>query len=255
MALKLSDLITNTTSIAAAAAPSQFAMHALNRDSNGMLTYTKVLWANTSESVQLTNGSDLLAYNGMEEFIEGVTPSGVLHNSLNINVDENNNKSILANTFIVRVIDLATSPKYTFNGSNGNIQLVLEMGVTYTFDTSDFSTVGFPFYISTTAGDTNYTNEWTKGVKNSKSANIGVTNTSVTSMPLIFTVPFDAPSTLYYSCGSNASCSGTIEIRPASVNLANRKYEQVRFDNQQLTYYVNSQGFLVARYGAEYNYT
>ena len=38
-------------------------------------------------------------------------------------------------------------------------------------------------------------------------------------------------------------------------NLKHRKYEQVRFDNQKLTYYMTEDGFLVARYGQDYTYT
>jgi len=44
----------------------------------------------------------------------------------------------------------------------------------------------------------------------------------------------------------------------ASVNDTNlnaRRYEQVRFDHQKLCYFINSDGFLVARYGTDYDYS
>lgn len=258
--MKLSDLIKTEADIASAAAPSQFAMHALSRDSEGLLTYTKSLWANTSESVELTDGSGL-AYNNIEEFISGVTPSGTLINDTRIIDNENANKTVNAKTFYVRVKDRTTAdPKYVLNDLTEPI-LTLEKGVTYTFNTDDFSTQGFPLYISTTAGDSNYTNEFTNGVSYAHSSNDAVSsslltqNNTITPASLIFTVPFNSPDVLYYSCGENANCYGVIQVAEAKVDISRRKYEQVRFDNQKLYYYVNSQGFLVARYDADYSYS
>lgn len=251
--LKLSDLIQNTAAVAAAASPSQFAMHALTRDSQGMLTYTKVLWANTSESVQMTTGAGK-AYDGIEEFINGYTPSNVLHNSTRIIDDESGSKARDSRDFFVRVVDSETiTPKFTFDGVVApNLRLV--RGATYTFNTDDQSTKNFPFYISTANTGANYTNEWANGVTYSKSANGATSNSVVTSHALVFEVPFDAPNQLFYASGNNANCHGIIDIVNPDTNLKYRTYEQVRFDNQQLTYYVNSQGYLVARYGAEYSY-
>lgn len=258
--MKLSDLIKTEADITSAAAPSQFAMHALSRDSEGLLTYTKALWANTSESIELTDGSGL-AYNNMEEFISGVTPSGTIVNNTRIIDNENANRTLFSKEYYVRVTDRNTSdPKYVFDDLTQPI-LILEKGVTYTFKTDDFSTQGFPLYISTVAGDSNYTNEYTNGVSYAHSSNDAVSsslltqNNTVTPASLIFTVPFDAPAVLYYSCGENANCYGEIQVSEAQVDISRRKYEQVRFDNQQLTYYISNNGFLVARYGAEYSYT
>lgn len=252
---KLSDLIQNTAAVAAAASPSQFAMHALDRDDQGLLTYTKALWSNTAESIQIDNGQGL-AYDGIEEFISGYTPSGVLHNSIDINVDESGSKTRDSETFYIRVVDANTAnPKFSFNGVVQE-RLILKRGATYTFNTDDQSTKSFPLYISTANVGANYSNEWANGVTYSRSANDSVSSTLLTSNnditphALVFTVPFDAPSMLYYASGTNANCVGPIEIHDPYTNLKYRRYEQVRFDNQQLSYYINSEGYLVARYGA-----
>jgi hypothetical protein len=256
--LKLSNLYQNTSAIAAAAAPAEFAMHALSRDANGLLTYTKVLWANTAESVNITNMTGKgFAYNGMEEFINGYTLSDAMHNLDKISTNQVGEKTVIANTFLVRVTSVGGNTQYTMNNETSPV-LYLTKGSTYKFVTEDKSTISHPIFISTTPAGGSYTNEYLYGVEYSRSANVSTltpdANTS-TSNPLTFTVPVDAPKQLYYASGNDAGCFGIIRMEEALTNTANRKYEQVRFDNQQLNYYINSQGFLVARYGADYSYT
>jgi hypothetical protein len=247
--LKLSNLIQNTSAIAAAAAPSEFAMHALNRDANGLITYTKVLWANTSETVNLTDGTGF-AYNGIEEFISGQTLSGTEHNLTLKTESISGEKDIISNTFFVRV----NGGQFYLNGNTTpNIPIELRKGSTYKFITEDYSTQTHPIFISTTATSGSYSGEYLKGVEYSRSANNGGTNNTV-SQSLIFTVPMDAPKQLYYSSGTDANCYGIIRISESFTNTNKRTYEQVRFDNQKLTYYINANGYLVARYGADYSY-
>lgn len=52
------------------------AIHALKRDADGLLTYSKIK-LNGAESLELSNGQGQ-AFDGIEEFIKGVTPSGVV---------------------------------------------------------------------------------------------------------------------------------------------------------------------------------
>lgn len=128
----LSDLIkSNSLKAEQSTVSDQFAMHALGRDDNGLLTYTKVLW-NSSEEIPMNIGNGR-AYAGVEEFVAGVTADGVPHNE-------------------TRQIDSHSS--------------------------------------TSTKTDTQH-----------------------------------------------------------------RKYEQVRFDHQKLTYFINSRGFLVARYVQDYSHT
>jgi hypothetical protein len=254
--LKLSNLIQNTSAIAAAAAPSEFAMHALSRDANGLLTYTKVLWANTSESVSLTDSTGQgFAYNGVEEFISGTTLSNVIHNLTKTTDNEVGEKSVISNTFLVAVSNTGGNTQYTINGQVAPV-LYLRKGSTYKFVTEDPSTAGHPIFISTQPYGNTYSNEYLRGVEFSRSANsVGVTDSNVnTPNPLTFTVPVDAPKQLYYASGEDANCFGIIRTEEPLTNTNHRKYDQVRFDNQKLTYYLNSQGFLVARYGADYSY-
>ena len=96
----------------------------------------------------------------------------------------------------------------------------------------------------------------------------GVANSSIplsaNTPAVVFTVPEDAPDILYYSVPSK-SAGGRINIQKrAKTNKEYSNYDQVRFDSVPLTYYVNTAGFLVARYnqpytsntfnGQEYNY-
>jgi hypothetical protein len=265
--LSLTDLINSTNNLAQESASSQLAFHGLYRDANGKLIYTKALMANTQESVSLTNGTGF-AYNGIEEVIRGTTDSGVTHNTIPLYQSEVGDKIQQSKTIKVRVtngnydMEISGVPgSIDYNGlaaqSNTNIDLELSHGATYTFDTSDPSTQGYPLYISTQPFGANYNYEWVLGVTNSRSAyggSNGDLNTQ-SSGPLIFTVPSDAPSKLYYASGNHSGVYGIINIRRETTNLKNRQYEQVRFDNVKLTYYINSRGFLVARYLNDYNYT
>ena len=258
--LKLSNLIQTTGAITDAAAPSQFAMHALNRDSEGLLTYTKVLFANTSETVDMTDGGGL-AYNGIEEFISGVSIGNTNFNLTREGESQSGIGELLANTFVIRVVTQGSNAAFTINGDTANNPVIeLYRGSTYKFVTDDPSTQNHPFYIANSANSgCSYNNEYLEGVQYSRSANDGngfiTVNANVaTSEPLEFKVPMDAPDQLYYASGQDANCYGILKITSELTNAKNRKYEQVRFDNLQLTYYMNSNGFLVARYGADYSY-
>ncbi len=86
---------------------------------------------------------------------------------------------------------------YTINGAN-NPTLSLIRGFTYYFTVN---ASGHPFWIKTTqttgTGDT---------------YNTGVTNNGTQSGTIIFTVPFDAPGTLYYICQFHGTMTGIINI-------------------------------------------
>ena len=240
---KLSDLFKAKDRTVDSLTPSEAALHALSID-DGLLTYTKVLW-NSDETIDMTDGSGF-AYLGVEEMVEGRTLSDQFHNLVGHDYDEVGEKNVLNVTFQVT----ATGGHYILDG-NTMPALRMTRGVTYTFNMVDPTTNGYPLYISTTPGGANYSNIYKVGVANSK------TEHGSTLGPLVFTVPMDAPDTLYYASGNHANCYGKISIddRDELTNLNNRKYDQVRFDNQKLTYYMNEDGFLVARYGQDYNYS
>jgi len=86
---------------------------------------------------------------------------------------------------------------YIINGGN-NPTLNLIRGFTYYFAVT---TTGHPFWIK---------NSQITGT--SDAYNTGVTNNGTQSGTIVFTVPFDAPSTLYYICQFHGSMAGTIAI-------------------------------------------
>jgi hypothetical protein len=86
---------------------------------------------------------------------------------------------------------------YSINGQ-ANPSLTLVRGHAYTFDVS---AAGHPFYIKT-AQVTGTGSTWDEGVVNN-----GTTSGTVT-----FTVPTDAPSTLFYQCAVHSPMTGAIAI-------------------------------------------
>ena len=259
--LKLTDYINSASALAQQTPSSQFAMHALKRDDDGKLTYTKSLFANTAETIEMTDGTGF-AYMGLEELIRGTTDSGVSHNNTPITQSEVSDKNAVSKTIYVRItnggydFDISGNPA-TVGTGNTNIELEVTRGATYTFIMTDPSTQGYPLYISKQPSGANYANEYLIGVVNSRSA-YGGSNGDLNTQsvgPLSFTIPEDAPDVLYYASGNHANVYGVMRVRRENANLNNRKHEQVRFDGLQLSYYINNRGFLVARYLNEYDYS
>lgn len=91
---------------------------------------------------------------------------------------------------------------YVFNGGDlseaNNPDLTLERGKTYTFT---LNTSGHPFFIKTVQGNTN-----------ANAYGNGVTNNGAESGTVSFTVPMDAPNTLYYNCQFHSAMTGVITI-------------------------------------------
>jgi hypothetical protein len=77
--------------------------------------------------------------------------------------------------------------------------LAFVRGQTYTFNVN---APGHPFYIKTVAGVTGTADTWDEGV----------TNNGVMTGALTFTVPTDAPATLFYQCGVHTAMTGTIQV-------------------------------------------
>ena len=82
--------------------------------------------------------------------------------------------------------------------SNPNPTLTLMEGETYTFN---INALGHPFWIKTVSSI---------GTENAYSS--GVTNNGIANGTITFTVPYDAPSTLYYNCQVHSSMGGIINI-------------------------------------------
>lgn len=94
------------------------------------------------------------------------------------------------------------STAYVFNGQGlsdvNNPALTLKRGDTYTFT---INTPGHPFYIKDVKGT---------GTGNAYSS--GVTNNGTINGTVTFTVPMDAPDTLYYNCEFHSLMTGVLTI-------------------------------------------
>jgi hypothetical protein len=90
---------------------------------------------------------------------------------------------------------------YSINGV-ANPPLSVVRGHTYTFNVSS---PGHPFYIKT-AQVTGTGSTWDEGV----------TNNGTTAGTVTFTVPADAPSTLFYQCAVHSAMTGTIQVAAAT---------------------------------------
>ena len=105
----------------------------------------------------------------------------------------------------------STTGAYVFSGtrSGNNAEIgPLRRGGTYTFN---ISASGHPFYLTTDNGANfsagTYFGEYTTGVTGSRTE----------SGTLTFTVPANAPDTLYYQCGNHSSMRGVITIKDLAV--------------------------------------
>lgn len=251
--LNLSEIIADNREILRQSTVGEnFAMHGLTRDEDGLLTYSKILW-NSNDTVDLTTGAGF-PY-GLEELLKGATSEGVAINDVPLSSSSGINDVPKLLIFTCDNV-MSTNPYYIVDGEIMP-NLTLLRGHTYRFNVSSRSTESFPLFISTRPSGGNYDNEYLKGVKNSRTAwNGNLDQNTATDKDLEFTVPWDAPDRLYYASGNNTNMYGTIIV--ASVNDTNlnaRRYEQVRFDHQKLCYFINSDGFLVARYGTDYDYS
>jgi hypothetical protein len=94
------------------------------------------------------------------------------------------------------------SSDYVFNGggltNSSDPALTLKRGRTYTFI---LNASGHPFFIKTA-----------QVLGNASAYNNGVTNNGVEVGTITFTVPTDAPSTLFYICSLHSSMTGVITI-------------------------------------------
>ena len=104
-------------------------------------------------------------------------------------------------TFKITVRSSGYSNKYYVDGTETK-SLRLKEGYTYYFNVEDSSTNNHPLFIGTSSGGGNYINEYSSGITNSRATN-GI---------LSFTVPTDAPSTLYYNCGLHSNMGAEISI-------------------------------------------
>mgnify|MGYP001342335190 CR=1 FL=1 len=96
MAIYLSDFLSPSSSSVTGSGQvntisDEYAYHALSRDADGLLTYTKVK-LNGNETVELTNDKGF-AYNGLEDMLEGKTDDGTDYNMWQTGTSETGRES------------------------------------------------------------------------------------------------------------------------------------------------------------------
>lgn len=108
-------------------------------------------------------------------------------------------------------------------------------GGTYTFN---LNVTGHPFYLTTDDGTNfsaqNYVGEYTNGVTGSRTE-VGT---------LTFTVPNDAPDTLYYQCANHSGMKGTIHVKNLEVDVLNDADNSIRIYFQH-TQFGHKTSFLI----------
>lgn len=189
-----------------------FAAHELHSD----MTQTHKIYLKWIEGAGIEN---LVSWAVNTDSVTGVTNPNINGGSptevqrLVINVPSTITLPTLNTPNVSYDVSFVSTGAYTFMGSahgdNPDIGPFYRGG-TYTFNL-DASLSGHPFYLTTDDGTNysagNYVDEYTSGVTGSRNE----------SGTLVFTVPNDAPDTLYYQCGNHNPMRGMITIKDLAV--------------------------------------
>lgn len=108
---------------------------------------------------------------------------------------------------------------YDIDLTHGSDIEAMYRGGTYTFN---LNATGHPFYLTTDDGT-----NWTQGGYVGEYTN-GVTGSRTEVGTLTFTVPADAPDTLYYQCANHSGMKGTIHIKDLEVDVLNDADNSIR---------------------------
>jgi hypothetical protein len=122
------------------------------------------------------------------------------------------------------IVDNGANSAYTFSSTDVNMDgstlpvgdnptLTLYKGVTYHFD---INAPGHPFHIKTSP-TTGVGDQYTDGVTGN-GTEVGV---------VLFTVPEDAPTTLYYTCEIHSAMQGTIQVQEMANNIGGLSFGQI----------------------------
>tara|TARA_R100000935_G_scaffold22688_1_gene41713 strand:+ start:1419 stop:2606 length:1188 start_codon:yes stop_codon:yes gene_type:complete len=145
------------------------------------------------------NYEDILVYDGYVNIHLSAEELGTLIAQGNIGSNDGEDENASETSF--NVTNSGTSA-YIFNGGSfsnaNNPELTLKRGQTYKFVVN---ASGHPFFIKTVQGNTN-----------GNTYNNGVSNNGAEQGTVTFTVPTDAPNTLYYNCQFHSSMTAKINI-------------------------------------------
>ncbi len=114
----------------------------------------------------------------------------------------------IAKTYAVTVADPGDGNNYYFIDTVQQDTIYLLRGQKYVFSLAG-SVSGHPFHLQTTSGS---------AYDSSNLYTTGVVNAGAESGDITFTVPYDAPSTLYYRCQNHANMGGVVTIKNLTAN-------------------------------------
>jgi hypothetical protein len=127
------------------------------------------------------------------------------------------------------------SGAYDIDIAHGTDIEAVYRGGTYTFN---LNVTGHPFYLTTDDGTNwtqgGYVGEYTNGVSGSRTE-VGT---------LTFTVPNDAPDTLYYQCANHSGMKGTIHVKDLEVDVLGDADNSIRIYFQH-TQFGHKTSFLI----------
>jgi len=127
------------------------------------------------------------------------------------------------------------SGAYNIDLTHGTDIEAVYRGGTYTFN---LDVTGHPFYLTTDDGTNwtqgGYAGEYTNGVSGSRTE-VGT---------LTFTVPNDAPDTLYYQCANHSGMKGTIHVKDLEVDVLGDADNSIRIYFQH-TQFGHKTSFLI----------
>jgi plastocyanin len=127
------------------------------------------------------------------------------------------------------------SGAYDIDITHGTDIEAVYRGGTYTFN---LNVTGHPFYLTTDDGT-----NWTQGGYVGEYTN-GVTGSRTEVGTLTFTVPNDAPDTLYYQCANHSGMKGTIHVKDLEVDVLGDADNSIRIYFQH-TQFGHKTSFLI----------
>ena len=139
------------------------------------------------------------------QLLNAVSPSSRISQVIDTSYTSETGQIVPANDSTLTVTN-SGSMAYNIDGTD-KITLNLIRGYTYTFSVD---AVGHPFWIQTTGGGYVANNVYSKGVLNAGTQSGDVT----------FTVPYDAPDTLFYQCQYHPMMWGTINVYDVTANIS-----------------------------------
>jgi hypothetical protein len=198
----ISIAITGTTS--GVSSPAHIHLNTVAQGGNIAINLTSIAGATgkSETNVAKLNDGTAITYDQLLNFNGHINVHESASNLATIIAQGNIGANVTTNNIVNYNVTNSGSSAYIFNGGGlsnaNNPNLTLQRGKTYTFT---LNTPGHPFLLKTTQ---------TSGSANKY--NNGVTNNGTSADVLTFTVPMDAPNTLYYICEFHSSMAGVLTI-------------------------------------------